>query len=122
MLEYDDCEPPKDEDGEVIANCDGEEEIWYYNKRPVIDFSGIVIDGEYHLDNEVQTIKYYFEPTSFLFSYTWTTDIYKEYINKEMSHEDAMEQAELMAEEIKEAYANSLKKLKNFRKKMGIII
>ncbi len=111
-VEYDDCQPTKDINGDVLVNSDGIDEMWYYTQRPVIDFLGVVIDGEYHLDHDVQTIKYYFEPTSFLSSYTWTTDIYKEYI-KTMPHEEALAKSETMALEIKEAYADSMKKWNN---------
>ena len=101
-IDFDECAPEFDSFGNLIANCDGEDEMWYYTQKPVIDFWGAVITAEYHIDHEIQTIKYYFEPTSFLSSYTWTTDIYEEY-KKTMSHKDALAKAEIIAEEIKEA-------------------
>ncbi|MBQ7387104.1 MAG: hypothetical protein IJW03_02945 [Clostridia bacterium] len=47
----------------------------------------------YHLGDEVDTIKYYFENSSLDGTYTWTTDV-----------------SASVAQEIKDAYANSMKK------------
>lgn len=47
-----------------------------------------------HLSHEVTTIKYYFEEASKDGTYTWTTDV-----------------SESVAQEIKTAYANSMKKM-----------
>ena len=78
---------PRDQYGQ-IEPIDGEDELWYW-----------LIDGycEYHISNEVQTIKYYFaDDAKGSDTYTWTTDL------------TATE-----ANEIKEAYANSMKKWDN---------
>ncbi len=65
---------------------DGIDELWY------------VVNGVYaskHYDHETDTIKYYFEPSA-AEGYTWTTDV-----------------SENVANEIKTAYANSMKKWNN---------
>lgn len=41
-IDYDECDPELNEYGDVISNFDGEDEMWYYTKRPVFDFCGIV--------------------------------------------------------------------------------
>ena len=86
-VEYDSCGVPRDPHGQ-IERMDGEDELWYW-----------LIDGycEYHISNEVQTIKYYFaDDAKGSDTYTWTTDL-----------------AATEANEIKEAYANSMKKWDN---------
>ena len=71
-VNYDDC----------IDNYagDGIDEMWYAL-------------NSYHLGDEVNTIKYYFEDSSLDGTYTWTTDV-----------------STSIAQEIKDAYANSMKK------------
>lgn len=66
---------------------DGIDETWYILDTPPFC---------YHLGDEVDTIKYYFEDSSPNGTYTWTTDV-----------------SESVAEEIKNAYANSMKKWNN---------
>ncbi len=67
--------------------CDGIEETWY-----ILDTS----TSTYHLSHETITIKYYFEEYSKDGLYTWTTDVTND-----------------VANEIKSAYANSMKKWNN---------
>ena len=104
-VNYDTCVP------EVIR--DGEDETWYvlsglFYKAQNENESDIY--AEYHLSDEITTIKYYFSPNAENDdTYTWITDIYQEY-KKTMSEEEALVEAEIMAEEIKEAYADSMKK------------
>lgn len=69
------------------ADRDGLDETWY-----VLQTSDICA----HISDEVKTIKYYFEPLSRDGTYTWTTDV-----------------SESVAQEIKDAYANSMKKWNN---------
>lgn len=67
---------------------DGIDEMWY-----------ILVDKDsfcYHYFEDNNTIKYYFEETSTDGTYTWTTDV-----------------SEAVADEIKNAYANSMKKWNN---------
>lgn len=66
---------------------DGIDEMWY-----------VLNDNSscHHLSNNVLTIKYYFEETSKDGIYTWTTDV-----------------SDIVAQEIKEAYVDSMKKWNN---------
>lgn len=68
-------------------NLDGLDETWY-----ILQTSSACT----HISDEVKTIKYYFEPLSRDGTYTWTTDA-----------------SESIAQEIKDAYANSMKKWNN---------
>ena len=115
---YDECNVSIDENGDVIS--DGEDEVWYfleiYNKN----------DYEYHsfhIDSDILTIKYYFSETEDTntdyntntdtnsnSTYTWTTDIEQYYLSKGMTYDNAIEQAKITAEEIKNAYAASMEK------------
>ena len=70
-----------------INGSDGIDETWYALDVPPFC---------YHLGDEVNTIKYYFKESSSDGTYTWTTDI-----------------SESVAQEIKNAYANSMKKWNN---------
>lgn len=74
---------------DCIAEKDGDgiDEIWYD-----LEYFG----SNSHISNEEDTIKYYFEETSQNGMYTWTTDV-----------------SESVANEIKNAYANSMKKWNN---------
>ena len=66
---------------------DGIDEMWYVlESHP----------GQIHISHEVDTIKYYFEEAFRDGSYTWTTDV-----------------SEAVAQDIKNAYANSMKKWNN---------
>lgn len=67
-----------------VSSDDGIDEAWY-----VLDNTTVCR----HLSHEEHTIKYYFEESSEDGTYTWTTDV-----------------SETVAEEIKTAYANSMKK------------
>ena len=100
----------------VIKKEDGYDEIWYYlTSMNTATILGMEMDVEIsrHISNETNTIKYYFADNAQNdSSYTWTTDIFAEYI-KTMAAEEAQEKAESMANEIKEAYANSMKKWNN---------
>ena len=78
-VDYDDCKG--------VNGSDDIDETWY-----VLDVPPFC----YHLGDEVDTIKYYFEETSSDGTYTWTTDV-----------------TESVAQEIKTAYANSMKKWNN---------
>ena len=71
----------------VKSSGDGDDETWY-----ILNNS----NGCRHLSHTESTIKYYFAESSINGSYTWTTDVSQE-----------------MANEIKEAYANSMKKWNN---------
>ena len=112
-MDYDDCIVPTNSFGNIICD-DGEDECWYIlNARWEGVVTHIPYDACYHLSHEIYTIKYYFNDSSQDDpNYTWVTDPYKEYI-KTMSHEDALIQAEAMAIEIKNAYADSMKKWNN---------
>ena len=103
-VEYDDCEVDLEKGTPVN---DGEDEIWYYlNSRRLANYVQ-------HIDHETQTIRYYFaDRAKDDRNYTWTTDIYTEYL-KTMSPELALEEAEKTAENIKKAYADSMKKWNN---------
>ena len=83
-VEYDDCIPP-----ELVAGThDSIDEMWY-----------VLLDEElscYHISHDEMTIKYYFSDLSKDKTYSWTTDI---------SDSDA--------QEIKDAYTNSMKKWNN---------
>ena len=111
-VEYDPCNQSVDDEGDVVSN--GEDEMWY-------SIAGINVKDtsnpennvycEYHLNESITTIKYYFEECSELdTNYTWTTDIYKYYMSQGMTNSDAISQAETMEEEIKNAYVASMKK------------
>jgi len=63
---------------------DGIDEMWYVLESD---------PGQVHISHEVDTIKYYFEEAFRNGSYTWTTDV-----------------SEAVAQDIKNAYANSMKK------------
>lgn len=63
---------------------DGIDEMWYVLESD---------PGQIHISHEVDTIKYYFEEAFRDGSYTWTTDVSEE-----------------VAQDIKDAYANSMKK------------
>ena len=92
-VEYDQCTPsvPRDE----------ADEIWYWL---------IWKNSEYHISHEEITIKYYFASNSeYDSNYSWITDIYKEY-TKTMSEEEALVQAKITAEQIKQSYADRMKK------------
>ena len=52
-LEYDECGVPRDQHGQIEL-IDGEDELWYWLNNG---------DSEYHISDEVQTIKYYFAET-----------------------------------------------------------
>ena len=101
-VDYDKCIVPTNDSGEINEE-DGEGETWYcltYNfgiGTPHNDSDDIL--WQFHLDEEVHTVKYYFED-SFTdktgVTYSWTTDLSLELI-----------------QEIKEAYANSMKKWNN---------
>lgn len=84
LIEYDDCSGPTyDETGNLVT--DGEDETWYW-----LEWS----NSEYHISHTTQTIKYYFaDYGKYDSSYTWTTDT-----------------TESEANDIKEAFANSMKK------------
>ena len=75
---------------------------------------------QYHIDDDILVIKYYFEETEEPNpdtnpnpTYTWTTDICQYYISQGMSEVDAMECAESTVAEIKSAYAASMEKWNN---------
>lgn len=99
---YDDCNPPTNSNGTIKYNQDGEDEMWYsiagINSEDVNNPANNIY-CEYHLNESITTIRYYFadsakdDP-----DYTWTTDIYKEYI-KTMSHDEAIAKAEEFFEE-----------------------
>ena len=75
---------------------DGIDEMWYLLDRP--------LDNEIicrHISHDTITIKYYFAETDFGNTYTWTTD----FSNQETAQE--------LAQEIKDAYADSMKKWNN---------
>ena len=74
------------DDCQADLNSDGLGEMWY-----LIDNA----NGCYHLSDEITTIKYYFAESS-PSGYTWTTDISKS-----------------VAEQVKNAYAISMKKWNN---------
>lgn len=81
-IEYDECSP--DENG------DGEDEIWYYLSE--LKYSLEEELEYYHLDDDVTTIKYYFEENDLDGTgYSWNTDV----------NDD-------LAEEIRQAYINSV--------------
>lgn len=83
-VEYDDCGVLIDKNGNVIK-MDGEDETWYW-------LSGA--NNEYHISHDVQNITYYFSNTAKDdATYTWTTEL-----------------SESEAEEIKQAYAESMEK------------
>ena len=84
LVGYDGCSGPTyDEAGNLVT--DGEDETWYW-----LEWN----DSQYHLSHDTQTIKYYFADNGkYDSSYTWTTDT-----------------TESEANDIKEAFANSMKK------------
>lgn len=100
----------------VIKQEDGYDEIWYYlSSIDEVTILGIEtqVDISRHLNHETKTIKYYFsEQSKDDVDYTWETDIYAEY-RKTMSEEEAKAKSKAMADEIKEAYAISMKKWNN---------
>ncbi len=67
---------------------EGLDESWYIIEKPIY--------GEYHYSHQTDTVKYYFEEYSEDGQYTWTTDV-----------------DENVANEIKTAYADSMKKWNN---------
>ena len=85
------------------SHQDAEDEMWYML---------VGDDINRHIDDEITTISYYFaEYAENDSSYSWTTDIYNKYVDVDkMSPEDALVKAQATAKEIKEAYANSMKK------------
>ena len=89
---YDDCQLSYDEDWDLVD--EGTYEIWYYLYSPINDSSiGSRINLYIHISEDVKTVKYYFADNKPLSSYTWTTEVSQE-----------------IANEIKTAYANSMKK------------
>ncbi len=98
-IEYDECELTFKDNGSTADT--GEDEIWYYlNSRDISNYVR-------HLDDKTQTIRYYFaDSAKDDNTYTWTTDI-KEILGI------AQEEAEQMAENIKQAYVASMKKWNN---------
>lgn len=89
-VEYDECSPPTYTNGSIVFYQDGEDEMWYSiaalntedEENPENN-----IYCEYHLNDTITTIKYYFEDTAeFNSNYTWTTDIYRYYISQGTSH------------------------------------
>ncbi len=81
-VEYDLCSPD--------LTGDGENEVWYYLSEANYSLGSTY--RYYHLDDETITIKYFFEEMdSEETGYTWTTDVNNE-----------------LAEEIKNAYINSV--------------
>ena len=119
MLEvvYDDCVISYND--RLTPEDEGEDEIWYYtiSHNPLIlNNNGeelLYLNYARHLDHETTTIKYFFEDSSqYDVNYTWTTDIYKTYLQT-MSEEEALLKAEETAEQIKKDYANSMKKWNN---------
>ncbi len=82
-IDYDDCIVPME--GGVITPTDGEDETWYWLINNL---------KEYHISHETETIRYYFSDSAKdNSSYTWTTEL-----------------SESEAAEIKQAYADSVKK------------
>ncbi len=79
-VDYDDCIIDEN-------NSDWIDEMWY-----VLDKESEV----YHYNDELSTLKYYFESEGLSINYTWTSDV-----------------SELIANEIKNTYANSMKKWNN---------
>ena len=93
-IDYDECIIPTDEDGNTNIQ-DGEDEMWYCIAS-VNDAKNNVF-CEYHLYESITTIKYYFEPFAEDGSgYSWNTEVSEETAN-----------------EIKQAYADSMKKWNN---------
>lgn len=81
-IEYDECNP------DIYG--DGEDEIWYYLCE--LGYSAGPDFLYYHLDNDITTIKYYFEESDLDGTgYRWETDV-----------------SESLAEEIKQSYINSV--------------
>lgn len=86
-IEYDVCEGKIDEEGE--------DELWYYLDEWYDEEGGYLMQS--HLSHTIQTIKYYFsEESNDGLEYTWTSDINL-----------------ALAEYIKGAYVNSMKKWNN---------
>ena len=111
---YDECELLFKNNGSTVDK--GEDEIWYYlvsERDCTVYYNGNYMEvNEFarHLPQYMLTVRYCFADSAREDSnYTWTTDILKEY-RKTMSEEEALEEAEKTAEEIKKAYADSMKK------------